>query len=197
MGKSEFVNQLIEHIIVEEKKKVGVFKFEEENDVTCKKVAGKINHKEFTNAEKVLIPDGEGGFVDVWGNKKFEGDYGYFKQEELMAATDAVGDNIIYYSNYGRAVWDEVKGAIRHAVLVEGAEDIIIDPITRLVQGLTASEANTELERFSDEISKMAKDLGFTYYCFCHLNKPESGAPHEFGGQVQSAQFAGSRAMMR
>lgn len=197
MGKSEFVNQLIEHIIVEEKRKVGVFKFEEENDVTCKKVAGKINHKEFTNAEKVLIPAEGGGYADVWGNPRSEGDYGYYKQEELMAATDAVGDNIIYYSNYGRAVWDEVKGAIRHAVLVEGAEDIIIDPITRLVQGLTAAEANTELERFSDEISKMAKDLGFTYYCFCHLNKPESGPPHEFGGQVQSAQFAGSRAMMR
>lgn len=197
MGKSEWLNQLVEHIIFTEKTKVAVFKFEEENDITCKKVAGKRYHKDFVNAEKVLIPQGDGTFKDIWGDQRFEGERGYFKQEELIEATDAVGDNIIYYNNYGRAVWDEVKGAIRHAVLVEGCQDIFIDPITRLVQGMSASDANVELERFSDEISKLAKELGFTYYCFCHLNKPDSGQPHEFGGAVQSAQFAGSRAMMR
>lgn len=197
MGKSEWLNQVVEHIISEEGRKVAVFKFEEENEVTCKKVAGKLYHKDFVNAEKVMIPQGDGTYRDIWGNEVFEGQRGYFKQEELIEATDKVGDNIIYYNNYGRAVWDEVKGAIRHAVIVEGCEDILIDPITRLVQGMSASEANVELERFSDELSKLAKELGFWYCCFCHLNKPESGKPHEFGGQVQSAQFAGSRAMMR
>lgn len=197
MGKSEWLNQLVEHIIVVEKTKVAVFKFEEENKITCQKVAGKRYHKDFTNAEKVMYPQGDGTFKDIWGNEVHEGMRGYFQQDELIEATDSVGDNIIYYNNYGRAVWDEVKGAIRHAVLVEGCLDIFIDPITRLVQGMSASDANVELERFSDEISKLAKELGFTYYCFCHLNKPESGKPHEFGGQVQSAQFAGSRAMMR
>lgn len=197
MGKSEWLNQLAEHIFKTEGTKVALFKFEEENDITCKKIAGKLYHKDFTNAEKVMIEQPDGTYRDVWGEEVFEGQRGHFKQKELEDATDAVGDNIIYYSNYGRAVWDEVKGAIRHAVLVEGAKDVFIDPITRLVQGMNASDANTELERFSDEISKMAKELGFTYYCFCHLNKPENGKPHEFGGQVQSAQFAGSRAMMR
>lgn len=199
MGKSEWLNQVVDWIIGPEKSKAAVFKFEEENDITCKKVAGKMYHKDFINAEKVMIPNenGDGGYHDIWGEPVFEGQRGYFKQEELIEATDAVGDNIIYYNNYGRAVWDEVKGAIRHAVLVEGCKDIFIDPITRLVQGMSASDANVELERFSDEISKLAKELGFTYYCFCHLNKPDRGDPHEFGGAVQSAQFAGSRAMMR
>ncbi|AXN57919.1 primase/helicase protein [Acinetobacter phage ABPH49] len=197
MGKSEWLNQLVEHIIVTERTKVAVFKFEEENKITCQKVAGKRYHKDFTNAEKVLYPQEDGSYKDIWGNEVHPGMRGYFTQEELVEATDSVGDNIIYYNNYGRAVWDEVKGAIRHAVLVEGCLDIFIDPITRLVQGMSASDANIELERFSDEISKMAKELGFTYYCFCHLNKPENGKPHEFGGQVQSAQFAGSRSMMR
>lgn len=195
MGKSEWLNQLVQHIIQKEGRKAAVFKFEEENEITCKKVAGKMFHKDFVNAEKVMIPQEDGTFRDIWGNQVYEGQRGYFKQEELIEATDAVGDNIIYYNNYGRAVWDEVKGAIRHAVIVEGCEDIFIDPITRLTQGMSASEANVELERFSDEISKLAKELGFWYCCFCHLNKPEAGKPHEFGGQVQSAQFAGSRAI--
>ena len=66
-----------------------------------------------------------------------------------------------------------------------------------MVQGLPASEANTVLEKFADELSKMAKDLGFTYYCFCHLKSPETGPGHERGGKVLSHQFTGSRAMMR
>lgn len=201
MGKSEFLNQCVEFDIQPDefgnRQKAAVFKFEEENDITCKKVAGKIYHKDFVNAEKVMILQEDGSYKDIWGNEVFEGQRGYFKQEELIAATDDVGDNLIYFNNYGRAVWDEVKGAIRHAVLVEGCKSVYIDPITRLVQGMSASEANTELERFSDELSKLAKDLGFWYCCFCHLNAPQNGKPHEFGGQVQSAQFAGSRAMMR
>lgn len=195
--KSELVNQLTQHIIEEEHNKVALFKFEEENHITCQKVAGKIKHYDFTNAEKVLYDIGGGDYVDIWGQPVLEGTRGYFTQKDLTEATDEVGDMIVYYSNYGRAVWEEVKGAIRHAVLVENVKDIIIDPITRLTQGMTPSEANTELEKFSDEISKMAKDLGFTYYCFCHLNKPDYGPPHEFGGVPQSAQFTGSRAMMR
>lgn len=197
MGKSELVNQLSEHVIDEEELPIALFKFEEENHITCQKVAGKMYHKDFTNAEKVIYIDDEGNGRDIWGELIDNAARGYFTQDELIEATDKVGDSVIYYSNYGRANWDDVKGAIRHAVLVEGVKDIVLDPITRLTQGMKAAEANTELERFSDEISKMAKDLGFTYYCFCHLNKPDSGPPHEFGGVPQSAQFTGSRAMMR
>ncbi len=62
---------------------------------------------------------------------------------------------------------------------------------------MSASDANTELERFADEISKMSQDLGFTYYCFCHLRAPERGLPHEHGGKIYSSQFRGSRAMMQ
>jgi twinkle protein len=103
----------------------------------------------------------------------------------------------VLYDRYGSTSWDELKVAIRHAVVVEGVQDIVIDPLTRLTTGLTASEANTELERIADEISSLAKDLGFTYYIFCHLKAPQNGKPHEEGGKVHSNQFTGSRAMMR
>ena len=196
IGKSEFVNQLTEHIISVEKRKVAIFKFEEEPEITCKKIAGKMYHKDFTNPEKVLFIQDDGSVKDIYGNEIVD-NTGMFTQVLLSEAVDSVGDNIIYYNNYGACSWDIVKGAIRHAVLVEGVEDVVIDPISRMIQGLTASEANTALEKFSDEISKMAKDLGFTYYCFCHLKSPESGVPHERGGKVLSHQFTGSRAMMR
>lgn len=196
-GKSEFANKLIEHITQQEKQKVAVFKFEETPDLTCKKVAGKIYKKDFTNPEKVIFINEAGEEVDIYGKLINNKQYGYYTHEELIKAVDSVGDNIIYYNNYGSCSWDIVKGAIRHAVLVEGVKDIILDPISRLVQGMPASEANTILEKFADEISKMSIDLGFTYYCFCHLKAAESGPSHERGGKVLSHQFTGSRAMMR
>lgn len=196
-GKSELVNKLTEHVITVEGNKIALFKFEEEPEITCKKVAGKMYKKDFTNPEKVIFIQEDGTLQDIYGNPINNPEHGYFDQETLTRAVDEVGDKIIYYNNYGACSWSVVKGAIRHAVLVEGVKDIVLDPISRMVQGLTAAEANTELEKFADELSKMAKDLGFTYYCFCHLKSPDNGVPHERGGKVLSNQFTGSRAMMR
>lgn len=202
MGKSVLVDTVVEHIIkndvnsLGEPQKAALFKFEEQPDETIKKVAGKFYRKDYSNPEKIIFIDKEGQEVDVWGEKIFD-KTNYFSPEELERAVDSVGHSIVLYNNYGRCNWDELKGAIRHAVLVEHIEDIFIDPITRLTAGMTASEANTELERFADEISKMSQDLGFRYYCFCHLKAPVQGQPHEFGGKVMSSQFRGSRAMMQ
>lgn len=197
IGKSEFVNQLSQHVIENEGGRIALFKFEEEPEITCKKIAGKMAGKDFTNPEKVIFIQDDGSLKDVYGKDIANPDWGYFRSEELSEAVDKVGDEVIYYNNYGACSWDVVKGAIRHAVLIEGVTDIVLDPISRMVQGMTAAEANTALEKFADELSKMAKDLGFVYYCFCHLKAPETGVPHERGGKVLSHQFTGSRAMMR
>jgi len=203
MGKSELANKLIEHIVKTEKnvlgqpQKAAVFKFEEKPAETIKKVAGKFYRKDYVNPEKIIFIDNDGLEVDVWGDEIRDNE-NYFTPEELEKAVDDVGPRLVTYNNYGRCNWDELKGAIRHAVLVDHIQDIFIDPITRLTAGMSASEANGELERFADEISKMSQDLGFTYYCFCHLKAPTPPQkPHEFGGKIWSAQFRGSRAMMQ
>ena len=178
--------------------KVALFKFEEQPAETLKKVAGKMYKRDFVNPEKIIFINQDGKEHDVWGDEIPENlRHTFYTKDDLEKAIDGVGENIVLYNNYGRCAWDELKGAIRHAVLVEGVKDVFIDPITRLTSGMTAAEANTELERFADEISKMSQDLGFTYYCFCHLKAPDFGAPHEEGGRVRSTQIRGSRAMMQ
>jgi twinkle protein len=173
IGKSEFVNQMAKHIIVEEQRSVALFKLEEKPAMTARRIAGKIMHQQFH------VPDGD------------------FTQEQLIEGVTMLRDKIHMYDSYKATSWDTLKVAIRHAVLVGGCQDIMIDPITRLTAGMDPSSTNTELERFADEISAMAKDLGFFYYCFAHLKSPQTGKPHEEGGRVHSNQFTGSRAMMR
>ena len=175
-GKTEWLSQMVHHIVETEKQKVFLIKFEQDPAQTVKAVAGKIAHKQFHK------PDGD------------------FTQEELVSAVDKVKGKVLMYNasyadvSYGN-MWDRLKPVIRHAVVVEGIRDIFIDPITQLTDGMTPSETETELRRFSNELAGMSKDLGFFYYCFCHLKAPDNGKTHEEGGKVKVAQFRGSRAM--
>lgn len=192
IGKSEAVNELIDYIIENESTPVGVFKLEEKPAMTFRKVAGKRHGKLFHKPDKVNID----GF-DFRGEKIPESQLtNYFTQDELKAGVMSLKGKVLTYDSYGATSWDQLKKAITYAVVVQGAKDIFIDPITRLTAGMTASETDVELRRFSDEISKLSKDLGFTYYCFCHLKAPQFGKPHSQGGHVVSEQFRGSRAMM-
>jgi len=172
-GKSSFIDQLTHHIIAVEHGKVALFKMEEDPAMTTRKVAGLLMKKPFHK------PDGN------------------FTQSELIEGVNQTKGKILMFDSYGSTSWDRLKGAIRHAVIVEKCQDIVIDPLTRLTVGMDSAEANVELERIADELSSMAKDLGFFYVVCCHLRAPTTGKPHEMGGAVQSNQFAGSRAMMR
>lgn len=192
MGKSEAVNELIDYIVEHEGTPVGVFKLEEKPAMTYRKVAGKRHGKMFHKPDQVNI-DGFDFKGDEIPSDELEN---YFTQDELKAGVISLKDKILTYDSYGATSWEQLKKAITYAVVVRGCKDIIIDPITRLTAGMDSSETEVELRRFSDEISKLSKDLGFTYYCFCHLKAPTFGKPHSQGGAVVSEQFRGSRAMM-
>ena len=173
MGKSEVVNALGEHLIVNLDLPVMFVKPEEDKARTYQnlvsKAAGKIFHD----------PEVE------------------FDEEAFEAAEKLIGDKAIILDNYQFIDWDGLKEDIRYVVNNEGVRDIIIDPVTCFTNGMSASDTNEFLVKWAAELAAMAKDLGFTAYIFCHLKAPANGAPHERGGEVLSTQFTGSRAMMR
>jgi len=172
IGKSEMLNELATHLIRLGKKPF-LIKGEEIVHLTARKLAGKLVHKIFHRPD---IPVSE---------------------DDVKDALSQLRDNVLLYNRDNSLQWDDVKASIRHAVIVEGSKFIFIDPVTCLTDGLDSSEANRFLQQFSRELDQMAKDLGFTYFVFSHLNPPKTGPDHEHGGQVLSSQFTGSRAMMR
>jgi len=174
VGKSEALNEIADFVSQRKGEKIALFKLEEKPAMSIRKMAGKIMKKPFHK------PDGN------------------FTQEELIEGVKKVeASNVVFYDSYGATDWDKLKSAIRYAVVVDGVTDVAIDPLTRLTTGRDAAEQNTMLEKIADEISTMAKDIGFFYMFFCHLKAPATGKPHEEGGRVRSNQFTGSRAMMR
>jgi twinkle protein len=172
IGKSEMEKQLIQHLIIEHGLKVGAIFPEEAPQMSYKKIAGKLVGKQFH------IPDSG------------------FTQEELIDAMKLIKDNVLLHNRYASIEWEEVKEFIRYCVVSKGIKDIIIDPITCLTDGKDSSEADRLLKQVTRELDYMVKDLNFSLYIF-HLNAPKSAKPHEEGGEVRSAQFANSRAMMR
>jgi twinkle protein len=174
MGKSELVNAIAKHLIVDNGKKVLLVKPEEATPKTYKMLVGKAAGRIFHDPK---IP---------------------FDQEAWEAAEPSIGDNVIITDAYQFVGWEQLKEDIRYAVIHYGVEYVIIDPITALINQLGSGEANDALVALTAELSAMAKDMNFTAFIFCHLKAPQGDStPHERGGKVYSTQFAGSRAMMR
>lgn len=171
-GKSEVVNTLAAHFIEKHGWKVFLVKPEESNKKTYKLVAGKLTGKFFHDPNVA------------------------FDEEAYDRAGDVLRDHLYMLNLYQHVGWETLKEDIRAAAL-EGCKAIIIDPITNLTNGMDAASANVKLQEIAQELSAMALDLNVVIFIFCHLRNPDSGPPHERGGEVLSSQFAGSRAMAR
>jgi len=172
MGKSEFLNDLVAHNIKAHGWKVFVAKTEETNARTLQGVVGKLASR-------------------IFHDPKIPFDYDSFDKHVPL-----VEDKLMMLNLYQELTWEGLQADIREAA-AQGAKAIFIDPITTLTNGVSSGDANTLLQKISQELAGLAKDLNFIAHIYCHLKAPDNGLSHERGGAVQSTQFAGSRAMMR
>jgi len=192
MGKSEFLNEIASHFIVEHGIKVFMAKPEEGNEKTYKLILNKIAGKRFHD------PDVE------------------FDVEAYDEAGKIAKSKIAMVNLYQHLGWESLRDDIV-AAANWGAKAVFIDPITNLTNGVNAGDANTELQKIAQDLAAMALDLNIVIFIFCHLKAPDGNivkekrekayrdgkyiglgsCPHELGGDINSSQFAGSRAMMR
>lgn len=192
MGKSELLNALGAHFVKEHGIKIFMAKPEESNAKTYKLMCGKIAKKVFHD------PDKE------------------FDFDAYDAAGELLKGKLSMVNLYQHLGWETLKADI-YAAAAWGAKAIFIDPITNLTNGINAADANVKLQEIAQELAAMALDLNIVVFIFVHLKAPEGNiskdqrlkayehgkyvglgnCPHELGGDVTSAQFAGSRAMMR
>ena len=172
MGKSEVVNAIAKHLIIDHDMKVFLAKPEESNRKSFQMVAGKVAGR-------------------IFHDPKVEFDF-----DAYDAAAEAIGDKLCFLNLYQHLGWETLKNDIIAAVSL-GCRAVFIDPITNLTNGVASGEANTVLQAIAQDLAAMAKDLEIIIFIFCHLKAPASGDSHERGGAVLSHQFSGSRAMMR
>jgi len=192
MSKSELVNTLGAHFIVEDGVKVFMAKPEEAFKKTIKMVNAKVTGS-------------------VFHDPKVEFDY-----DKYDKGGESLVNKLYLLDLYQHMGWQTLKSDIVYAA-GEGCKVVFIDPITNLTSGMNSADANTKLQEIARDLSAMAKDLDIVIFIFCHLKAPEGNisadqrarrydggqyvklgnCPHERGGDVLSNQFAGSRAMMQ
>ena len=173
MGKSILLSALAADMIVEHNNPVLIVKAEEAAVKTYQELVAQVASRRFNDP-----------------SLKFD--------EEAYDLADAkIKDKAIIVDSYQFIDFDTLKVDINDAIVNEGVKDIYIDPLTCLVNDMSASEANELLNKAMAELAAIAKDMDVTFYMFSHLNNPKSGAPHEEGGAVHVNQLTNSRGMMR
>lgn len=173
MGKSEILNALTKHFIVEHGLKVFVAKPEESNNKTYKLVNSKVTGK-------------------IFHDPKVE-----FDEDAYEEGGEYLKDNLAMLNLYQNIKWEALKEDIQESVN-QGCKIIFIDPITNLTNGKSSSETNEILTGVAQELATMAMDLDVNINIFCHLNKPPKGStPWDRGGKITTDFFAGSSAMAR
>ncbi len=186
------LNELAAHFIEEHGVKVFMAKPEENNKKTYKLLAGKIARKAFHDPDITFDYDA------------------YDKAGAILK------DKLVMVDLYQHLGWESLRDDIV-AAATWGAKVVFIDPITNLTAGMESGEANVLLTGIARELAALALSLNVVIFIFCHLKAPEGNlskdqrkakyvqgkytqlgnCPHELGGDVLSAQFAGSRAMMQ
>jgi twinkle protein len=165
-GKTEGFKEVIEHLLVEHDKPVGLIFLEENPSMTLKVIAGKIDNKMYH------VPDGN------------------WSVDELRKTVEKLKDKMYLYNHFGQKNWTTIKSKIRYMVAGLGIKDIFLDHLTALVAD--EENVNKALENIMADMAALTQELDFTLYYVSHLTTP-MGTPHEEGGRVTASQFRGSR----
>ena len=174
IGKTDFVQEIILHLINTCGTSVGLFFLEESPVLTLKKLAGKLAGKRFH------IPNPEPPQERLWTD------------DELKEAVEALGNNVHIYNHFGVIDWDVIKSKVRYMAKAVGTKVFVLDNLTALVAD--AEDEKKALEHILADMSGLAHELDVTIFFISHLSTPESGS-HEEGGRVKIRHFKGSRAI--
>ena len=170
-GKSTLVRQIQQHLMFVHNKQIAVFDIEEKAKGALKHLIGGIMNKPIHKPDCIY---------DV---------------EEARRVGGLLDGKVQFYDGLTED-WEEVKDNIRYFAS-KGIRIFFIDPLSALVEHLSASEANQSLGLVMRDMRRFRVEQGLTFFHANHLNNPPSGKDHGAGGEVYGSQFSGSRAQWK
>tara|TARA_R110002020_G_scaffold286542_1_gene502105 strand:- start:226 stop:1947 length:1722 start_codon:yes stop_codon:yes gene_type:complete len=176
-GKTVIAHELAAHNFKEHGEATFMVLLEESNPDTIRNVCGKLDSLPYHK------PDAE------------------YDMEQFMATVQSLQGKVLLWDDEGntqqRFEIDEIISAIRFNVAEFGIKFVALDNMTRIVDHLSASDANEFINKYASELEGLSVELGIHIDVFSHLNAPKFGASHEEGAEVVPSQFTGSKGMMR
>lgn len=150
IGKTEVLRALEHHLLKTTKHNIGIIHLEEDNATTVKAIAG------YELKVPAVLPD-----------------CGISNQDILRGYKAAVGgsdERVHIYSSFETEDENILLDNIRFLVAAVGCKFVILDHITWLATGLTDEDERKKLDRISQKLKLLAKELRFCLIMISHVN---------------------------
>lgn len=150
VGKTEFFRAMESHLIKTTPYNIGIIHLEEDNGTTVKAIAG------YHLGVPAILPDS-----------------GLSLDEVYKGYTEAVNgneDRVHIHSSFDIEDEEAFLGNIRFLSSVAGCRFIFLDHITWLATGMQDEDERRKLDRISQKLKLLSKELRFTLVMISHVN---------------------------
>jgi twinkle protein len=173
LGKSQFLREILYHLLKTTDWKVGGLFLEESTRKTARSIMS-------LHANKLLhLPDTP------------------VTESELKEAFDAtLGTNRVYlFDHFGSSDVDNIANRIRYMVKACDCRVVFLDHISIVVSGLDNGDERKAIDSMMTKLRTLVQELEVTLICVSHLRRPQGNAGHEDGQAVSLSQLRGSGAI--
>jgi len=107
---------------------------------------------------------------------------------------DKHGDRLFLYDHFGSVESDNLVSKLRHLVIAEGCDVIVLDHITIAISGLAIEDERKAIDKMMTDLRSLVEETGCTLYLISHLKRSNAGS-HEEGLQIRLSDLRGSHSL--
>lgn len=171
-GKTQVLREVIRHLWVAHRQRVGVIALEEANvDSALGQISLEVSRPLHLPAIRKSVSD-----------------------TEIKRAAEKVLPGFVFYDHWGSVEADVLLPKIRYMAVSLGIKYIVIDHISIMVSGMAAEgDERKRIDQLVTKLRSLCSELGICLHIVSHLRKND-GTPHEEGGQISLQDIRGSGA---
>ncbi len=173
LGKSQFLREILYHLLKTTDWKVGGLFLEESTRKTARSIMS-------LHANKLLhLPDTP------------------VTESELKEAFDATlgTDRVYLFDHFGSTDIDNIANRIRYMAKACDCRVIFLDHISIAISGSDIGDERKLIDNMMTKLRTLVQELEVTLICVSHLRRPQGNAGHEDGQAVSLSQLRGSGAI--
>lgn len=170
IGKTEFLKDIILHLVFQHQQKVGVIFLEQKPSQTLLRLVGGMVNK------RLHVPGAE------------------WDEEEIKKNMKKLEDKVFFYDHFGSQDPEVIVSQIRYMVKSLGCKYIALDHLTALASNM--SDDRKGLDIYMSKFGGLVHELDCTMFMVSHLSKPINTAKsYEEGLTVSASAFRGSQSI--
>lgn len=169
LGKSQFLREIVHHILNEEDAKIGLMFLEESTRKTGLSVMSLAANQPLHLPDSVATAE---------------------EKQKAYDATLGTG-RLFLFNHFGSTEIDNIINRVRYFAKVLGCEYVFLDHISIVVSAQMHGDERKALDEIVTKLRMLVQETGISLICVSHLKRPDSKG-HEEGAVTSLAQLRGS-----